>query len=95
MHHAYQLSAQEDFRKRVSEVRAEITSAAVGRLTEAATKAANKLIDLLESENESISLNAAKAILANVGPISELGELRARLDAIEAQRTGKGTTKAA
>ena len=81
---AYNLSSTVEFRRRVAELRSEITSGTVGTLTTAASQAASTLIELLdESQEPSIRLQASKAILAAVGPISELGELRARLDAIE------------
>jgi hypothetical protein len=84
-HTAYHLSSLVEFRKRVSEIRSEISQQAVGKLTLAASKAADTLVALLsESQEPSVRLNAAKAILASLLPISEFGELRARLDAIEA-----------
>ena len=81
---AYRLSATFEFRQRVNEIRSEVSAATVGTLTTAASQAASTLIELLDvSQEPSIRLQASKAILAAVGPISELGELRARLDAIE------------
>lgn len=81
---AYRLSASDEFRQRVNEIRSEVAAATVGKLTQAASDAADTLIELLDVRQEpSIRLQASKAILAAVGPISELGELRARLDAIE------------
>ncbi len=81
---AYRLSASDEFRRRVNEIRSEVAAATVGTLTTAASMAAATLIELLdESQEPSIRLQASKAVLAAVGPISELGELRARLDAIE------------
>lgn len=80
----YRYSAKPEFRARVSELRAEITSNAVGTLTTGASEAAATLRELLDASQEpSTRLQAAKAILATVGPLSELGELRQRLDAIE------------
>lgn len=81
---AYNLSSQPEFRARVAELRGEITSGAVGTLTAGASQAAATLCELLDATSEpSIRLQAAKAILATVGPITELGELRQRLDALE------------
>ena len=52
----------------------------------AASQAVATLQELLKPEHEpSVRLNAAKAILASLGPISEANELRARIDAIENQ----------
>jgi hypothetical protein len=81
---AYRHSATPKFRQRVNELRSEITTQAIGRLTEGTATAAATLLELLDASNEpSIRLAAAKTILASVGPISELGELRTRLDALE------------
>jgi len=85
---AYNISATAEFRQRVSEIRTELTTEAVGKLTSACTAAVDTLRELLGPENEpNIRLNASKAILASVGPMSESGELRARIDAIESQGT--------
>lgn len=81
---AYNISATDEFRQRVAELRSEITSESVGLLTTAANKAATTLVSLLDASQEpSIRLNASKAILAALAPMTELGELRARIDALE------------
>jgi hypothetical protein len=81
---AYHLSSMIEFKVRVSEIRTELTLRAIGKLTNAATQAADTLVSLLGLENEpSIRMNAAKAIFANLGPLSELGEIRQRIDALE------------
>ena len=80
----YRIAATAEFKQRVSELRSEVSSATVGRLTTAASTAADTLLELLSSTNEpSVRLNASKAILAALGPMAELGELRSRLDALE------------
>ena len=81
--HAYRLSRSPEFRYRVSELRSEVTSQAVGRLAAAASQAVDALVELLSSEDSRDRLAAAKAILAALGPMSELGELRSRIDALE------------
>ena len=84
---AYNISCTSEFKTRVASIRSEITAQAVGLLTRGAAKAAATLIALTGESNEpSVRLNASKAILATLGPLSELGELRARLDAIEQGR---------
>jgi hypothetical protein len=81
---AYRVASSDKFRTRVAELRSEITAASVGVLTEGAAQAASTLVSLLSEAHEaSIRLQASKAILAAVGPISELGKLRSRIDAIE------------
>jgi HEAT repeat protein len=53
-------------------------------LNEGASKAVATLIELLSQENEpQVRLNASKAILGALGGITELGELRQRIDDIE------------
>lgn len=80
---AYHLSSTPEFRQRVNEIRSEITAGAVGSLTAGARQAVETLRVLLSNEEASIQLQSAKAILSLVGPLSELGELRARLDSLE------------
>lgn len=83
----YRIAATDDFKRRVSQIRQEMTSAAVGELSSAASLAVATIRELLSSTNEaSVRLNAAKAILNALGPISELGELRERIAALEAER---------
>ena len=83
----YRISATPEFKSRVSAIRAEMTSQAVGELSAAASEAVTTIRELLASTNEpSVRLNAAKAILNALGPMSELGELRERLAALEAER---------
>lgn len=80
----YRISATQDFKNRVSELRSEMTNNAVGELSAAASEAVACIRELLADTNEpSVRLNAAKAILNALGPLSEFGELRARLDALE------------
>ena len=81
---AYNLSHTEQFRFRVSELRSEITQQAIGKLTDSASVACDTLRELLDATQKPCDrLNAAKAILANLGPLSELAELRSRLDRLE------------
>jgi hypothetical protein len=81
---AYHISADADFRQRVGELRSEMTTQAVGKLSDAASHAVDTLRELLDASNEpSIRLNASKAILAALPSMTEFGELRERIDAIE------------
>ena len=83
----YRISATPEFKSRVSAIRAEMTSQAVGSLSAAASEAVATIRELLASTNEpSVRLNAAKAILNALGPMSELGELRERLATLEQSR---------
>jgi hypothetical protein len=83
---AYGFSSSDEFKQAVSRLRTEAVNAAVGSLSDSASEAVDTLRSLLEATNEpSVRLNAAKAILANLKPLSEANELRARIDAIEQQ----------
>ena len=83
---AYNLSATSEFRQRVSEIRTQLTTETVGKLTSAATQAVDTLMELLTAEHEAnIRLNASKAILTHLGPLSEHGELRQRISDIESR----------
>jgi hypothetical protein len=83
---AYNLSATSEFRQRVSEIRTQLTTEAVGRLTSAATQAVDTLMELLTSEHEpTVRLNASKAILTHLVPMAELHELRQRISDIESR----------
>jgi hypothetical protein len=85
---AYNISASHEFKQRVAEIRSEITYQAVGRLADSASLAVDTLRELTDAANEpSIRLNASKAILAALPTMTEFGELRARVDAIESGST--------
>jgi len=82
--HAYHISSSSSFQSRVSAIRSEAVQGAVGRLSNAASRAVDALIELLGPENDARDrLVASKTILGVLGPLSELGELRARLDRLE------------
>ena len=82
----YRIASSDKMRSRVNEIRSEITREAVGQLTQGATAAAATLVSLLnEAYEPSTRLNASKAILNSLAPLSELAELRSRLDALEAK----------
>ena len=81
---AYHLSSDPEFRLRVSALRSEATSAAVGRLADSASLAVDTLRSLLEPTFEpGIRLNAAKAILSTLVPLAEALEIRQRLAEVE------------
>lgn len=84
---AYRHASRPAVKARVAELRGEITRQAVGTLTVAASQAAVTLTEMLDADFEpSVRLAAAKAILASVGPLSELGELRQRLSELESAK---------
>ena len=83
---AYHLARTAAFKKRVGELRTEAIAGAVGKLTEATTKAAQTLVDLLDQSNDpAVRLNAAKAVLNHLLPLAEHCELRARIDDLESR----------
>jgi hypothetical protein len=82
----YRIAASDKMKNRVSQLRSEITAQAVGIITRGATAAAATLVSLLNEAHEpSTRLNASKALLNALTPLSELGELRSRIDALERQ----------
>ena len=84
---AYRNSKRPEFIHRVSELRAEVSSQTVGKLSQAASQAVDVLVSLLDSDFEpSLRLQAAKSILASLLPVSELSELRVRLKLLESEK---------
>jgi hypothetical protein len=71
------------FRAAVSGLRDRLLAETVGRLTQAATRAATALEGLLDSESESIRLRAATAILDGMIRSREHGELADRVAELE------------
>ena len=84
---AYSLSRSDEFKQRLNEIRQEALSATVGILSESATKAANKLVELLDSEDEKIQLAAATKLLSTITPITELHDLRQQIAELREQLT--------
>lgn len=83
---AYAISRTPEFQAQVAAIRTEAIAGAVGRITSAAAQAVDTLQALLaETYEPTVRLNAAKAILTHLGPISEHGELRQRVDSLEAR----------
>lgn len=82
----YRASAKPEFKRRVSELRTESAQAAVGKLSDAASRAVETLVELLDkSEEPTTRLQASKAILSQNLRMAEQLELRQRLDDIEKQ----------
>jgi transposase-like protein len=82
----------EDFQRRVTQVRAELFGCAVGKLARLAGKAADALAKLLRSESDSVRLQAARTILESGNRLREAVEVEQRLAAVEerlARRGGK------
>ena len=92
---AHRRLADAAFARRVTEIRGEMVSRAVGRMTRGMTAAANTLLALLEAADERVRLGAAKAVLELGVKLREATELEARLLALEEQSPGNGKARAA
>jgi hypothetical protein len=75
--------ADPEFCQRVTELRNEMVTRAVGRLADGMVAAADTLRSLLQAEGEYIRLGAAKAILELGHKLCETMELEQRLEALE------------
>ena len=78
---AYRHSTLPEFRQAVGQLRSAALDATVGKITEATSQAVDRLVELLNDPQ--FGLQAAKAILSHVAPLSEHGELRQRVDRLE------------
>ncbi len=86
---AYRYASLPEFRQCVSRIRSEALDAAVGALNDLTAKAVKKLEELLDGPE---ALGAIKTVLGNVSKLSEIGELRQRLDALEKRETSSQTS---
>lgn len=80
---AYHVAGTAAFKARVSEIRQQALDEAVGKLNEAANKAVAALVSVLDAGEDRDRIVAAKAVLSLLPGLSELGEIRARLDRLE------------
>src|SRR5262249_46637746 len=92
---AHRRLADAAFARRVTELRGEMVSRAVGRMARGMTSAANTLLALLGAADERVRLGAARAVLELGGKMREATELEARLLALEEQSPGNGKARAA
>jgi hypothetical protein len=82
------------FRRRVQELRTEMTSQALGRLVDAMVGAADTLSDLSrKGKSEMVRLGAARAILELANRTRETVELEEHLQALESQLASDGGAK--
>jgi hypothetical protein len=82
--------AEPGFRRRVGELRAEMTSRALGRMADGMADAADVLRQLLNAESESVRLGAARSLLELGVKLRESVELEERLAALEGRLAGQG-----
>lgn len=73
---AYAISRTLEFRKQVSDIRAQAVQAAVGVLSDGAVVAAKCLVDLLADPDPKIRLAAASKLMVSITPMTELHDLR-------------------
>jgi hypothetical protein len=78
------------FTERIAQLRKELVDRAIGRLSEMmAGRAADALLKLLESKSDSVRLDSVKAVFDLFINTSNAAELKARIDALEADRQGE------
>jgi molybdenum-dependent DNA-binding transcriptional regulator ModE len=79
----YEWMKQEPFRKRLEEARAEVFNEGLGVIKAGTSKAARKLIELLDSRNENTRRLTAQEILALSLKIKETQEFERRIERLE------------
>jgi hypothetical protein len=79
----YRRLREADFRQRVTDVRGEMVSRAVARLSATSTLASDTLRALLAARSETVRLGAARSILELGAKLRESEELAARVSALE------------
>ncbi len=82
----YELSRSAEFKSRVSEIRTESVQLAVGKLSELALSSVATMEVLLSSDDDSVKLRSAMAILDRFSKLSETVDLRARVEKLELER---------
>lgn len=82
---AYHWLESEDFQRRISALRDDMTKRALGVLVGSVTFAAARLRALAESKDESIALRASQAILDQANHIRETVDISQRLTELEAR----------
>jgi hypothetical protein len=83
------------FTRRITELRAEMTSRALGRLTADMASAADTLGYLSrKAKSETVRLGAARALLELGNKLRESNELEQRIAALEANQNSTGTRSA-
>lgn len=87
---AYRRLEDANFRRRVDELRAEMTSRAAGRLADMQVAAADKLGELSGHADPNVALRAAGKILDTGLRYVDLVDMQRRLDELERRGTNKG-----
>jgi hypothetical protein len=79
------LAEDQAFQRRAGELRDQLFSQALGRLSDLAGLAADTLRDLLGSKDDKVRLQAARTVLESAGTYRQTVELSARLASLEQQ----------
>jgi hypothetical protein len=74
---------RDDFRRRVTELRAEMTRESCGRMATNMTDAADALSNLLKVDDNRVKLHAARQMLALATKLRETVEIEERMQALE------------
>lgn len=80
---AYRESCKPEFRQRVSEIRTELVTQALGSLAETTTAAASRLSRLVQSDDEAIALRACTVVLDRFSKLNDSIDIRERLEQLE------------
>jgi hypothetical protein len=80
---AHRRLEDDDFRKRVRELRSAMIDAAAGKLAGAMTAAADALQGLLTAQSEAVRLGAARALLEMGLKLRDAGDIAERLAKLE------------
>ena len=90
---AYRFAADQEFSRRVSQIRTEAVVAAVGQLATLATRAAEALGEVLREGDSGAKIRAAAVVLDRFSKLSEAVDLRGRIERLE-KLTGADSEKA-
>ncbi|MQA01005.1 MAG: hypothetical protein GEU80_17100 [Dehalococcoidia bacterium] len=82
--------ADPEFHAALLDARAQMLDAALGRLSDAATRAVETLVDSLDAESESVRVTAATALLDRLLRVREAASIETRLAALERLMDGAG-----
>jgi hypothetical protein len=81
--------ADPEFRRRITELRTEMVSRALGTMADGMSEAAQTLRSLLKAQSESVRLGACRALLELGVNLREVVELEERFAALELRTEGE------
>jgi molybdenum-dependent DNA-binding transcriptional regulator ModE len=81
----YRRLADPVFRRQVADLRRQFVARAVGRMCRGTTKAATRLLKLVDNADAKVALGAAKAVLELAVRLRDSEELEARVAELEAK----------